>query len=518
MHEISRRDRSLLQWPKQPIIYEINTWVWLNELSQREGKFLTLDTISDQEWDAISALGVDAVWLMGVWERSPAGIRVAIGNADLQTEFHRALPDLKPEDIVGSPYCVRRYIVDQHLGGKEGLAIARQKLAQRGLRLILDYVPNHVAPDHPWVLEHPQYFITGNLGDLQQAPHNYYQVNGKIIALGKDPYCAPWPDVVQLNAFNQELHEAVIETLKEIASQCDGIRVDMAMLFINRIFQHTWGEKAGTYPPQEFWQEIITAVREKYSQLLLIAEVYWDMEWELQQLGFDFCYNKILYDRVTEESPESVRLHLLADISYQEKLVRFIENHDEPRAASIFSDQKHQAAAVTLATLPGAKLFHEGEFEGRKIKLPVFLGRRPLEEINTNLQKFYHKLLKIINRPGIRNGQWKLCDRAGWYDNSNYINLVAWCLWYQPLTSTWETGGDSRYLIVVNLSNCASQGLVWIPWNELAGYQWQLTDLFNQVVYNRDGNDICQKGLYVDLKPWNFHFFEVQKISDSHSQ
>lgn len=513
MHQTSPRDGSLLQWPKQPIIYEINTWVWLNELSQREGKFLRLDTISDQEWDGISALGVDAVWLMGVWERSPVGIRVAIENVDLQTEFRRTLPDLKLEDIVGSPYCVRRYIVDQHLGGKEGLAIARQKLAERGLRLILDYVPNHVAPDHPWVLEHPEYFITGNFADLEQAPHEYYQVNDNIIALGKDPYFSPWPDVVQLNAFNAELRQAVIETLKEIASQCDGMRVDMAMLFINRIFQQTWGEKAGTYPSQEFWQEIITAVREKYSQLLLIAEVYWDMEWELQQLGFDFCYDKRLYDHVVQETPESVRLHLSADIIYQQKLVRFIENHDEPRSASLFSDQKHQAAAVTLATLPGAKLFHEGEFEGRKIKLPVFLGRRPLEEINTNLQTFYHKILKIINRPGIRNGQWKLCDRAGWYDNSNYINLVAWCLWNQPLNSHWESEGDRRYLIVVNLSNFASQGLVWMPWNELAGHQWKLTDLLNQVVYNREGNDISQKGLYVDLNPWSFHFFELQKIS-----
>ncbi|MBP1607184.1 MAG: Alpha amylase, catalytic region, partial [Acidobacteria bacterium] len=146
-------------WPKSPVIYEINTWVWLNELSARHGRRLGLGSVPPGEWDALAGLGVDAIWLMGVWERSPAGIEVALRDEGLVADFRRALPDLAPDDVVGSPYCVRRYVVDRRLGGPEGLATARRMLRERGLRLLLDFVPNHVAPDHPWVREHPEYFI-----------------------------------------------------------------------------------------------------------------------------------------------------------------------------------------------------------------------------------------------------------------------------------------------------------------------------------------------------------------------
>jgi hypothetical protein len=146
-------------WPRRPVIYEINTWVWLNALSQQYKNALSLGSVPAAEWDALAALNVDAVWLMGVWERSPAGTRMTNENAALQADFRQALPDYSPADNVGSAYCVRRYVVNSHLGGPEGLAVARQMLAERGLHLLLDYVPNHVAPDHrphlrrqPWNL------------------------------------------------------------------------------------------------------------------------------------------------------------------------------------------------------------------------------------------------------------------------------------------------------------------------------------------------------------------------------
>lgn len=130
-------------WTKYPQIYEINTWVWLEELSRSAGRPITLASVPDVEWDCIAALGFDAVWLMGVWERSPMGKRIAMANAGLRAEFQDALPDFKEADNVGSPYCIRRYRVDEHLGGPEALALARAKMAARGLRLILDFVPNH---------------------------------------------------------------------------------------------------------------------------------------------------------------------------------------------------------------------------------------------------------------------------------------------------------------------------------------------------------------------------------------
>src|SRR3954471_11158981 len=130
------------KWPRFPSVYEISTWVWLADLGKKYGTFIELGSVPPQEWDAIAALGFDAVWLMGVWERSPAGIAIANQNRGLLDDFRRALPDFQPEDNVGSAYCVRRYVVDEHLGGPDGLAAARRELSKRGMRLLVDFVPN----------------------------------------------------------------------------------------------------------------------------------------------------------------------------------------------------------------------------------------------------------------------------------------------------------------------------------------------------------------------------------------
>ena len=232
-------------WPRYPTLYEINTWVWLAELSRKAGKPVDLGSVPSAEWDAIAEFGFDAVWLMGVWERSPAGIAIANRNENLLADFRRVLPDFRPEDNVGSPYCVRRYVVDKHLGGPKGLARARKELAKRGMRLVLDFVPNHVAPDHPWVTEHPEYFIQGSAEDLKNDPASFVQVGKNVYACGRDPYFPAWPDVLQLNAFQPGLRQAVIETVSSIADQCDGVRCDMAMLLLNAIFERTWGGRAG---------------------------------------------------------------------------------------------------------------------------------------------------------------------------------------------------------------------------------------------------------------------------------
>ena len=110
---------------ENPVIYELNTWVWLDELSRRNNRAIDLASVPPGEWDAIRKLGFDAVWLMGVWERSPAGVAIALRNEGLMESFRRALPDLGPEDVVGSPYCIRDYAADPHLGGPAALAAAR---------------------------------------------------------------------------------------------------------------------------------------------------------------------------------------------------------------------------------------------------------------------------------------------------------------------------------------------------------------------------------------------------------
>ena len=488
-------------WPRYPVIYEINTWVWLDELSRKYNRSVSLSTVPAEEWDFLSSFGFDAIWLMGVWERSPAGIAIANQNQGLLEDFRRALPDYRSEDNVGSPYCVRQYVVDEHLGGPEGLAVARRELARRGLRLILDFVPNHAAPDHPWVIHHPEYFILGDTDDARNDPASFIETAGKVFACGRGPYFPAWSDLLQLNAFQPELRQAAIETLSDIAGQCDGVRCDMAMLLINSIFERTWGSRAGQRPATEYWVDVISAIKRAHRDFLFVAEAYWDLERELQQQGFNYCYDKRLYDHLEHDSAESVRLHLCADLAYQGKLVRFIENHDEPRALSVFSPPKERAAAVTMATIPGARLFHEGQFEGRKVRLPVFLGRRPVEPVDSDLQAFYRTLLKTASLEGLRNGRWQLCDRTGWPDNASYQNLVAWC---------WRSAGE-HHLIVVNLSASAAQGLVLLPWDELKGRTWQMTDLFNGKEYEWSGDEMCTRGLYVDLLPWGYHVLTLVK-------
>jgi hypothetical protein len=465
---------------------------------------VNLATVPDEEWVALASYGFDAVWFMGVWERSAAGIAVSMRNPGLLEDFRRALPDFSAADNVGSPYCVRRYVVDQYFGGPEGLAAARKALAKRGIRLILDFVPNHVAPDHPWVFEHPEYFVRGDSKDIEREPTSFLAAGGNVFACGRDPYFPAWPDVLQLNAFHPGLREAAIRTIWEIAQQCDGIRCDMAMLVMNNVFQRTWGSRAGEKPLRDYWTTVIPAIKAVDEDFRFIAEAYWDLEWQLQQQGFDYCYDKKLYDRLEHADPECVRQHLLADFSYQEKMVRFIENHDEPRAAASFSSARGRAAAVAILTLMGAKLLHEGQFEGKKVRLPVFLGRRPEEPVDRDLVAFYERLLKEINRDVFRKGTWRLCERSGWPDNQSCRNLLAWC---------WEKD-DEHYLIVINFSQEAGQARVHVPWEGLRGKEWRLNDVLSGESYDRSGSEMQDGGLYVDLGPWEYNFFQACALKE----
>jgi hypothetical protein len=436
---------------------------------------------------------------MGVWERSPEGIRIALQNEELMTEFRRVLPDFIPEDVVGSPYCVRRYEVDLRLGGRTGLATARAALADRGIGLVLDFVPNHVAPDHPWVVERPAYFVRGNAADLARAPTEFIQAGDVVLARGRDPFFPPWPDVVQINAFDSGLRQAIVDTLTDIAGQCDGVRCDMAMLFLSDIFAQTWGERVGNRPATEYWDDVIRAVKGTHPGFVFLAEAYWDTEWTLQQLGFDYCYDKRLYDRLAHGGAGPVRGHLQADPTYQRKLVRFIENHDEPRAAAAFPADQERAAAVAAATQMGARLFHEGQFEGRRVKVPVFLARRPQEPPDAGLTEFYRRLLSALRLASMQAGEWRSCACSGWPDNATCENLVAW---------SWRTD-DSWVLVVVNLSGVPAQGRVHLPWSDLTGRRWRMVDVLGGDLYERDGTEMQTTGLYVDLPSWGAHIFSA---------
>lgn len=485
-----------------PVLYEINTWVWLAELSSRAGRPVRLESVPASEWDRLADFGFDAIWLMGVWERSPAGLAIAQANPEWQAAFRQALPDYQPADLVGSPYCVRRYSVDPRLGGPDGLAFARREMARRGLRLILDYVPNHVAPDHPWTAEAPDCFVQGNDDDLSGNPRSFLRVGPRVFALGRDPHFPPWPDVLQLNAFSRSLRQRAIRTLDEIGDQCDGVRCDMAMLMLHAVFERTWGDRAGPRPEVDFWRELIPEVRAGHPDFQFIAEAYWDLEWELQQQGFEFTYDKRLYDRLVHESAEAVRQHLEGDPAYQAKLVRFIENHDEPRAAATFGADRVRAVAVAVLTLPGLRLLHDGQLEGRRIRLPVFLGRRPDERPDPGLLEFHQTVLRIVRPVAGDGGQWAMGEIAGWPGDESHRNLVAW---------SWRSA-KARQIVILNLSDQTSQGRVRIGWDDGIGRPWRLRDGLSAETYDRAGDDLCGAGLFVRLPAWGIHLWQAEPL------
>ncbi|TQS43375.1 alpha-amylase family glycosyl hydrolase [Cryptosporangium phraense] len=458
------------------VVYEINTAVWLTELGG-----VGLGEVPAQVWDAIAAPGIDAVWLMGVWERSPAGRTIALRNEDLVASFRAALPDLRDDDVFGSPYCVRDYVVDDRLGGPDGLAAARRALAARGVKLILDYVPNHVAPDHRWLTEHPEYLMPGD--GIVVGDHGF--------ALGRDPFFPPWPDVVQLDAFSPGLRSAAAETLTSIGAQCDGVRCDMAMLFLNDVFARTWNLPA---PAEEFWPEVIGRVRADHPDMLFLAEAYWGTEPALLAQGFDHCYDKTLYDHLVHADPRAVRVHLG---SAGTGTVRFLENHDEPRAAAVLPEGQERAAAIATATLPGVTLWHEGQFTGRRVHVPVFLSRRPDEPPSESLRGFYAGLLAAVDR----RGEWQLLACEGWPDNPSAEQLLAW---------SW-TASDVRQLVVVNYADAPAQGRVRPAWGDLAGTSWTLRERLSDTEYVRDGDTLTSDGLYVALPGWGFHWLTVSR-------
>jgi hypothetical protein len=486
--------------PRYPALYQINTRVWLTELGRARGRRATLDDVPDAELDRVASLGFDWVWLLSVWRTGPAGQRVSRTNPEWRHEFEATLPDLREEDIGGSGFAITGYIVHPELGGDAALARLRERLRSRGLRLMLDFVPNHTALDHPWLDTHPEYYVAGSELDLVRTPQNYTRIkrmHGELLlAHGRDPYFAGWPDTLQLDYANPATQEAMAGELLKIAGQCDGVRCDMAMLVLPDIFERTWGRRT---PP--FWPGATAHVREKVPGFCFMAEVYWDLEWTMLQQGFDYAYDKRLYDRLREGHARPVREHLWAGLDFQDRLARFLENHDEPRASSTFAPAVHEAAAVITFLSPGLRFFHQGQLEGRTRRISPHLVRAPLEPVDPARQQFYAGLLAVLRQPAVREGRWQLLECApAWEGNWTRDAFLAWA---------WEGPNGQRLLVAVNYASHQSQCYVRLPFAGLAGRTVQLDDLMSPATYDRDGAELGSRGLYLDLPAWGYHVFDV---------
>lgn len=488
---------------------------------------MTLATIPEEEWQLLARRGFDFFWFMGVWQRSPGARQEALRNQHLRQEFDQALSGWTEEDVTGSPYAVYTYTLDPTLGNPDDLAQLKAKLNRLGISLILDFVPNHLAFDHLWTLSHPGWFVRVDEAEAHAHPDWYFSPVADIylahvkdpnfppwtenieidfravdLAHGRDPYSPPWTDTAQVNFNSNDLRQAMIDELLKIAEVADGVRCDMAMLALNDVFGQIWGDVTGDYPrPRtEFWTQAIERVKQKRPDFLFIAEAYWGLERRLQKLGFDYTYDKVLYDRLHFSSSSEIRGHLAIDHLYQPHSVHFIENHDEPRAVTALGRERSLAAAIVIATIPGLRFFQDGQFEGKRIRVPVQLVREPKEIVDSQIMQFYERLLAISAAPAFHEGDWKLIEvNQAWAGNESHHSLLAWMWQYQK----------QYKIVVVNYSAVQAQGRLRLSLPEVTTDKCTFRDELNGEIYVRDLNEVRNQGLYIDLRPYHSHLLDT---------
>lgn len=475
-----------------PHIVEINTRSWLKRLEARHGHVFTLHDIPEPFLDTLQAMGFDAVWLMGVWQQSPKGLEIARQSADIQNQVRAVKPDFKTEDIAASPYAVYDYVVDEALGGEAALQAFRNRLKQRGISLLLDFVGNHMAIDCPAVEQDPDLFI--NTGTAEPAHHKdwfFKTQKGIFVAHGRDPYFAPWTDTAQLNYFNPKTREFMLNNLRRVAALCDGVRCDMAMLALNKVHRDIWWEFiGGTLPKDEFWRQALDAIREDHPEFTFIAEVYWGLEWEVQELGFDYTYDKILYDRLRFSSPQDIKGHLGAEHLYQMRSIRFTSNHDEEESLKAFGREKSLAASTIIATLPGARLFHLFQLLGRPARMPIQYIQDWFEK-DEAVFAYYQKLLGIVSAPAFHGGQWSLCNVAADGDDS-CRNILSW---------QWKQMNTGK-LTIINYSDTPAKCRLALK--GVGGTE--MTEEFSGAKLAITDDDRAQ-GMPLELKPYESKIF-----------
>jgi glycosidase len=357
------------------------------------------DELAAEHLDRLAALGFDWIWAMGVWH---------IGEAP------RELARTFAPDFEGSPYAIAEYAVDPELGGDAAFDAFVERAHTAGLKVMVDFVPNHMAKDSPLLDVHPEYAIHSNPALRPEHENDYYDHPKGRLAHGKDPYFPGWTDTVQLDYAFPALRAHQIDVLKSIARRADGVRCDMAMLVLKEHVKTAWFPRVdpATFQdayPREFWAEAIEAVRADKPAFAFMAEVYWDKEPYLQQLGFDHTYNKKLYDLLAHDKAAGEVAWELGNWpeNYLRRSVHFLENHDEERAAARFGPRSRPSAILSYG-IPGAAFVHQGQMEGLHEKLPV-QRREPLQHENPDpaLQAFYAKLLGIMRAPLFREGSMK---------------------------------------------------------------------------------------------------------------
>lgn len=488
---------------RNPHLYEANACLFLRRISDKYNRPVSLANIPEDEWQFFSHLGIDLLWLMGVWQRSPGSRQKALLDPVLRKEYAQALPDWSAQDISGSPYAIHNYSLEPSLGNVDALAQLKSTLNHHGIGLILDFVPNHVAIDHQWVISHPEWFIKGRDADIIKHQEWFFRSKtGVHIAHGRDPNSPPWKDTAQLSTYSAEVRKALINDLVQITEVADGVRCDMAMLILNDVFTDTWGEVTNTYtkPESEFWAEAISRIKRDRPDFLFIAEVYWGLETSLHEMGFDYTYDKQLYDKLRYSTPQEIRNYLASDVQNLKCSVHFVENHDEPRAVTAYGDKRSLMAATIMATLPGLRLFHDGQLEGRRLHIPVQMLREPEEYPDPEVIQFYDRLLRFSNTSTLHDGEWEMMTISqAWAGNESYQNLLAW---------SWHNDTIIK-LVIVNYSPNPAQGRLELSLPAENNRRMNFIDKLTGTNYVRDPDEVRSHGLYIALEPYHAHLFDM---------
>ncbi|HMJ81155.1 MAG TPA: alpha-amylase family glycosyl hydrolase, partial [Candidatus Dormibacteraeota bacterium] len=413
-------------WMPEVVLIAKNTHVWLHQLSRDHGRPIErLDQVPDEELARLAARGINALWLIGLWERSRASreIKQRMGNPD----------------AAASAYAVDRYAIAAELGGDEALDRLRERAATHGLRLASDMVPNHMGIDSEWVLDHPQRFV-----GLDAPPFPNYRFGGpdlspdprvgiwledgywdhrdaavvfkredrasgqrRYLYHGNDGTSMPWNDTAQLDYLQAEVREAVIEVILGIARRFPIIRFDAAMTLARRHIQRLWYPApghGGAIPsraefgslspqafrrrmPHEFWREVVDRVAAEVPDTLLLAEAFWLMEgYFVRTLGMHRVYNSAFMHMLRDEHNAEYRAVLRETLAFDprvlERYVNFMSNPDERTAADQFGTQgKYAGVATLLATLPGLPLIGHGQLEGYRERYGMEFRRPQLDEL-----------------------------------------------------------------------------------------------------------------------------------------
>jgi len=483
-----------------PSIYEINTRVFL----KRFGNEAKLKDVPKSYWEYFIQKKFDYIWLMGIWKTCKSTIDKYCFEDYLIQSYERALKNWERNDVIGSPYSIDVYEVNTDIGNFDTLQKLKSFLNKNNIGLILDFVPNHFSADSQLIRTNPSFFLSVNKETFERDPHTFYKPfedEEKYYAHGRDPFFPAWQDTIQVNYFSKDVRKYFKEVLKNLTKYCDGVRCDMAMLGLNNVFKNTWAgvidKCENELSTTEFWSEIISEIKKVRNDFIFIGEVYWNLEKDLQKLGFDFTYDKSLLDKFKFGNSLNIYEHLQLDEEYQKKSVRFIENHDEERAIVSLGKEKSKAAAIIISTIPGMHLYYDGQFEGKKIKLPVQLGREPEELTQKDLKEFYDKLLDITSSEIFKVGTWKLLESLpSWESNHTFTNILAW---------QWELNSQ-RCLVAVNYSDTISSCRIKL---DVRNYPetFEIKDLLNNQTYYRLAEEVYHIGLYVELKPYQAHIF-----------